>query len=47
MVIPVACGGYWSRVCVQAVAVTYAAAVAVPDPLIHCSRLGIKPSPLQ
>lgn len=27
--------------------VNYATALATPDPLIHCSWLGIKPKPLQ
>ena len=32
---------------IWAAAVTYAVDVAVPDPLTHCARLGIEPSPLQ
>ena len=32
---------------IQATAVTYAAATAMPDPLTQCARLGIAPAPLQ
>ena len=33
----------WARDRILAADVTYAAAVAAPDPLTHCSRLGMKP----
>ena len=36
-----------ARNSVWAAAVTYATAVAMADPLTHCARLGIKPTPLQ
>ena len=32
---------------IQAAAVTYAAAAAISDLLIHCPKPGIKPTPLQ
>ena len=32
---------------IWAAAVTYTAAVATPDPLTHCTRLGMEPAPLQ
>ena len=39
---PVVCGSSWTRDWIQASAVTYAAAVAMPDPLTHCARKGPK-----
>lgn len=33
--------------CIQATTVTYAAAVATQDPLIHCAGPRIEPQPLQ
>lgn len=32
---------------IQATAVTYAVAMATPEPLIHCAWLGIEPAPRQ
>ena len=40
-------GTSWARYQIQATAVTYAIAAAIPDPLTICAGLGIKLTPLQ
>ena len=44
---PVVYGSSQGRDWIQAAAVTYALAEAMPDPQIHWARLGIDPEPLQ
>lgn len=45
--VPVAYGNSQAGDCIQATTVTYAAAVATQDPLIHCAGPRIEPQPLQ
>ena len=40
-------GSSWARDWIRATAVTYITATATLDPLTHCARPGIKPTPLQ
>ena len=40
-------GSSWARDWIPAAVATYAAAVATPDPLTHCARLGIQSAPPQ
>ena len=47
MVTPMAYGGSRAREWIGAIALTYATAAAIPDPLTHCVRLGIEPMPPQ
>ena len=47
MAIPSAYGNSWARAQIQAAAATYTATAAMLDPLTHCTRLEIKPAPLQ
>ena len=47
MAAPVAYGRSQARDEIWAVALNYAVAVAMPDPLTHCARLWIKPEPSQ
>ena len=46
MTTPVAYGNSQAGDCIQATTVTYAAAVATQDPLIHCAGPRIEPQPL-
>ena len=47
MAAPRAYGSSWARDGIQASAVTQATAVAMPDPLTHCTGSGIEPVPPQ
>jgi len=40
-------GSSWARDWIQATVATYTTAMATPDPLIHCTGLGIEPAPPQ
>ena len=44
---PAAYGSSRAKDWIQAIAVTYTAAVSMPDPLIHSTGLGIEPAPPQ